>query len=133
MQYLNEDQYAFLERLSAIDFGPVAFKLMHAEDREPWSLERATRAIELYRRFLLLNYLYPDQPIVPSREIDQVWHTHILDTAKYREDCDVLFGQFMDHWPYFGVRDEEDRRALNNAFEETQNLFEKHFGGLVAA
>ncbi|MEO0758316.1 MAG: hypothetical protein AAFY78_15760 [Cyanobacteria bacterium J06648_16] len=133
MRHLSADQQSFLERLSAIDFGPIAFKLIHAEDQEPWSLERATRAIELYRRFLFLNYLYPDRPIVPSREIDQVWHTHILDTAKYREDCDSLFGQFMDHWPYFGVRDEEDRKALNSAFEETQSLFEKHFGGLVAA
>ena len=133
MSHLTEDQRDFLTRLSAIDFGPIAFKLIHAEDQEPWSLEQATQAIELYRRFLFLNYLYPDRAIVPSREIDQVWHTHILDTAKYREDCDTLFGQFMDHWPYFGVRDEADRQALNSAFEETQGLFEKHFGKLVAA
>ena len=129
----TEDQREFLERLSNIDFGPVAFKLIHAEDQTPWSLERATTAIELYRRFLFLNYLYPDRTIVPSREIAQVWHTHILDTAKYREDCDALFGRFMDHWPYLGVRDEADRQALHNAFDETQQLFEKHFGNLVAA
>lgn len=133
MHHLTEDQQAFLARLSEIDFGPIAFKLIHADDQDAWSLERATRAIELYRRFLFLNYLYPDQTIVPSREIDQVWHTHILDTAKYREDCDTLFGRFMDHWPYLGVRDEADRQALNNAFDDTQQLFEKHFGNLAAA
>jgi len=129
----TEDQRKFLKRLSEIDFGPVAFKLIHADDQKPWTLERATSAIQLYRRFLFLNYLYPDQTIVPSREIDQVWHTHILDTAKYREDCDALFGRFMDHWPYLGVRDEADRQALDDAFDETQKLFAKHFGGLVSA
>jgi hypothetical protein len=125
---LSIEDKAFLERLSAIDFGPIAFKLMHPEDVEGWSLERVTRAVELYRRFLFLNYLYPDRPIVPSREIDQVWHTHILDTAKYREDCDILFGHFMDHWPYFGLRDADERQQLNDAFRETQALFELHFG-----
>jgi hypothetical protein len=125
---LSTQDKAFLERLSAIDFGPIAFKLMHPEDSEGWSLERVTRAVELYRRFLFLNHLYPDRPIVPSREIDQVWHTHILDTAKYREDCDTLFGHFMDHWPYFGMRDADERQELNDAFRETQALFELHFG-----
>ncbi|MEO1401984.1 MAG: hypothetical protein AAFV72_12150 [Cyanobacteria bacterium J06635_1] len=132
-QTLSTDDTAFLERLSDIDFGPIAFKLMHPEGGDGWTLERVTRAVELYRRFLFLNYLYDDRPIVPSREIDQVWHTHILDTAKYREDCDTLFGRFMDHWPYFGMRDADERQQLNDAFAETQALFEKHFGVLAAA
>ncbi|MEM9906391.1 MAG: hypothetical protein AAF921_15345 [Cyanobacteria bacterium P01_D01_bin.44] len=132
-QTLSTDDKSFLERLSNIDFGPIAFKLMHPEDGDGWTLERVTRAVELYRRFLFLNYLYDDRPIVPSREIDQVWHTHILDTAKYREDCDALFGRFMDHWPYFGMRDADERQQLNDAFAETQALFEKHFGVLAAA
>ncbi|MEM9164524.1 MAG: hypothetical protein AAGC54_15855 [Cyanobacteria bacterium P01_F01_bin.4] len=132
-QTLSTSDKAFLARLSDIDFGPIAFKLMHPEDGDGWTLERVTRAVELYRRFLFLNYLYDDRPIVPSREIDQVWHTHILDTAKYREDCDTLFGRFMDHWPYFGMRDADERQQLNDAFTETQALFEKHFGVLAAA
>ncbi|MGD1900019.1 MAG: glycine-rich domain-containing protein [Phormidesmis sp.] len=119
---------AFLVKLSAIDFGPIAFKLMNPEVGEPWSLERATQAIEQYRRFLILTQHYPDNRIVPSREVDEVWHVHILDTAKYREDCDVLFGKFIDHWPYFGLKDKAERKELNDAFSETQALFRLHFG-----
>ena len=118
----------FLAVLSAIDFGPIAYKLINPEQGEGWSLERATRAIELYRRFLFLVYKYPDQKIVPSMEADEVWHTHILDTSKYREECDRLFGKFMDHWPYFGLKDAAERQALNDAFSNTQVLMEKHFG-----
>jgi hypothetical protein len=127
-QDLTEASQAFLERLTAIDFGPIAFKLMNPEEGQGWALEQATSAIEQYRRFLFLWHLYPDEQIVPSREIDRVWHTHILDTAKYREDCEVLFGQFIDHWPYFGMRDEAEREMLDQAFVHTQALLQRHFG-----
>ncbi|MEL7224630.1 MAG: glycine-rich domain-containing protein-like [Cyanobacteria bacterium J06576_12] len=118
----------FLAKLSTIDFGPIAYKLMHPEEGEAWNIERVTRAIEQYRRFLFLSKHYPERKIVPSREVDQVWHMHILDTAKYREDCDTLFDQFMDHWPYFGMKDEAERAELNDAFSDTQRLMEAHFG-----
>jgi hypothetical protein len=132
----NLTETELLNRLNKTDFGPVAFKLMHPEDGEAWSIEQATKAIEKYRLFLILNYLYPDKIIVPSKAIDRVWHTHILDTAKYREDCHILFGQFMDHFPYFGMKDESDcagahlrdRQNLETAFVETQKLWVKHFG-----
>ena len=125
---LAQVDQAFLTALSSIDFGPIAYKLMNPEEGEPWSLLRATQAIEQYRRFLFLSKHYPNHRIVPSREVDQVWHNHILDTAKYREDCDTLFGQFMDHWPYFGMKDDAEREELNNAFSDTQALMEAHFG-----
>jgi hypothetical protein len=118
----------FLSRLNQIDFGPIAFKLMHPEDGQIWTLERVTHEIEQYRRFLWLNYLYPDRPIVPSQSIDRVWHFHILDTAKYREDCQIFFGKFMDHYPYFGMNDAADRESLDSAFSQTQNLWVQHFG-----
>ncbi|MEL6161824.1 MAG: glycine-rich domain-containing protein-like [Cyanobacteria bacterium J06623_5] len=118
----------FLAKLTSIDFGPIAFKLMNPEEGEGWTLERSTKAVEQYRKFLFLVYRYPGERIVPSREVDQVWHTHILDTVKYREDCDLLFEKFMDHWPYFGLKDEAERQELNDAFSHTQQLFETHFG-----
>jgi len=118
----------FLARLSAIDFGPIAYKLMNPEEGEGWTLERATQAIEDYRRFLFLMQHYPERKIVPSREADQVWHTHILDTAKYREDCDTVFGRFIDHWPYFGLKDADEHQDLQDSFAETQVLANLHFG-----
>ncbi|MBD2018613.1 hypothetical protein H6F43_00245, partial [Leptolyngbya sp. FACHB-36] len=69
----------------------------------------------------------------PTWEIDQVWHCHILDTDKYAKDCDTLFGQFIHHFPYFGVRGENDRQAWYRAYALTQVLFRKHFGFELAA
>ena len=127
-QLLSDSDRAFLSKLQNLDFGPIAFKLMYPEEGQGLTKEQATKAINKYRKFLFLSYLYPLEQIVPTPEIDRVWHTHILDTAKYREDCQVLFGYFMDHFPYFGTRSEADREQLENAFDRTKSLFDKHFG-----
>ena len=127
-EFLLRPDPTFLEALNSIDWGPIAFKLMHPEEGEGRSLEQITIAIDRYRKFLLLSHLYPEQSLVPTREIDQVWHCHILDTEKYRQDCQHLFGRFIDHWPYLGLGDQADRQLLQERFEQTQDLFESHFG-----
>ncbi len=81
-----------------------------------------------YRRFLALKMLHPETALVPSKQIDDIWHAHILDTKAYREDCQTLFGRFMDHFPYFGVNGEDDYKMLQEAFSETIDLYEARFG-----
>lgn len=123
----HKEKQEFIDRLNKITFGCIAYKLINPEEGDAWTLEQARQAIEKYRLFLILNYLYPDRIIVPSREIDKVWHCHILDTRKYFSDCDTLFGEYMEHFPYYGIRDESDRQALEDSFYETQELWEHHF------
>lgn len=118
---------AFQERLAQLDLEPIIYKLVKPEEGEGWTLQKADTIAELYRVFLLLNYLYPQQSIVPTKDIDEVWHKHILDTGKYRDDCQYLFGYFLDHFPYFGIRSEEDAIALENAFAKTKLLFARHY------
>ncbi len=117
----------FLGKLNRIDFGAIAFKLMNPDDKEGWTLEQTTAAIEQYRRFLLLSYLYPDRIIVPSQIVDRVWHEHILDTQKYHADCLQVFGYFLHHYPYFGMIDAADKQASEEAFADTCQLWERHF------
>ena len=57
-----------------------------------------------------------------------MWHYHILDTEKYAEDCRDIFGYFVHHFPYFGMRGDEDAQHLQAAFVETQELYVKEFG-----
>lgn len=117
----------FLEKFNRIDFGPIGFKLMHPDGQNGWTLEEATAAIEQYRCFLLLVYLYPDRMIVPSRAVDQVWHEHILDTQKYQEDCLEVFGHLLHHYPYLGMLDQQDQQAAEAAFADTCQLLDRHF------
>jgi hypothetical protein len=118
-----------LLRVDELDLEPIVYKLTHPDPGDmPLSLPRADEAIAMYRCFLKLCVLYPDVALVPTRLIDQVWHAHMLDTAKYSADCDRVFGGIMHHFPYAGLRGESDRRAWGHGFDRTRRLFLEHFG-----
>ena len=118
-----------LTHIDELDLEPIAFKLVHPEPGEKgMEVEEAKQAVGLYRQFLKLVAAHPDKSIVPTKVIDKVWHTHILDTAKYAEDCNRIFGRFIHHFPYLGLRGDADVQAWETAFEETRQLFLEHFG-----
>ena len=125
---VSTDAIALLNKLNGLDLGPIAYKLTHPESGNGWSQERVNSALLRYMRFLCLISLYPNMAFVPTKEIDRVWHHHVLDTGKYARDCQMLFGNFLHHFPYFGLRGESDRLALQTTFARTQELFEQHFG-----
>ncbi|MEO1428913.1 MAG: hypothetical protein AAFS12_05000 [Cyanobacteria bacterium J06632_19] len=124
---LPADVRTFIGKLTHLDLEPIAHTLLHSNE-EKWNIQQINQAISTYLMFLLLVYLYPNSNLVPNQEIDRVWHCHILDTMKYAEDCDMLFGRFIHHFPYFGQRGKVDRENLQKGFEQTQVLFQEHFG-----
>ena len=117
-----------LDRLKKLDWGDIAYKLMYPDSGQGWTKEQTERAIANYLRFLAFKHQYPNVEIVPSEEIDKVWHTHILDTLKYAADCQAVFGRFIHHFPYFGIRGKSDRQNLEAAFVRTQAIFKEYFG-----
>lgn len=123
------DNKVFPEVFENLDLEPIKYKLMNPESdsANAWTLEKADCIAELYIMFLALCKLYPDKVISPSREVDTFWHYHILDTHMYHKDCNNIFGYYLHHFPYFGVRSEEDAKNLQSAFEETQVLYKLHF------
>jgi hypothetical protein len=118
----------FTRKIKALDLEPIATRLMHHEHGLGWSSEHVMQAIARYKMFLHLMYLYPNRVILPTREIDLVWHFHILDTRKYAVDCEYLFGYFLHHYPSSGSLAEADKAILERYFTETFTLFLKHFG-----
>lgn len=81
-----------------------------------------------YRKFLFLNHKHPESTVVPSKDVDKFWHYHILDTRKYADDCQKIFGYFLHHFPYFGMRGDEDAYQLQDAFRQTNDMFYREFG-----
>lgn len=116
--------------LMALDLGPIKFKLASHNDGSGWSVEKVTRVESEYRKFLTLCAEMPGEQIVPSKEVDEMWHTHILDTSKYADDCETIFGFFLHHFPYLGLRGEEDAKALVAASKRTKRLYLDRFGEL---
>jgi len=115
--------------VSMLNFDRLKYKYTESSEAE-MSAEEWDFAEQEYRRFLSLKAFYPSVSLVPTKTIDRIWHAHILDTRAYREDCQKVFGQFIDHYPYFGIYGEDDYRDLQDAFERTVALYERHFGKL---
>lgn len=111
-----------------LNLGNVRLKLGDPEEGKGYSEEHLDIAESEYRKFLALHLMYPDEDIVPCKLVDEIWHQHILDTAAYREDCDAIFGRFLDHFPYFGMRDEQDAQDLEDAYVSTLERYEAAFG-----
>jgi hypothetical protein len=114
--------------IAALDLDPIKVKLMHKESGEGWSLEKANAVEFEYRRYLYLMKKFPNEQAAPSVDVDTFWHYHILDTLKYAEDCQAVFGYFLHHFPYLGLRGEEDLLAHERVGERMRVLYEDTFG-----
>lgn len=114
--------------INSIDFTMVKKKLMDEEEGQGWD-EEYTNYVELrYKRYLCMIILSKNGSIVPTKNIDLFWHQHILDTRAYAKDCQTIMGQFIHHFPYFGMRSEEDAQDLLDSFEETKVFYNRLFG-----
>lgn len=107
-------------KIKNLDLEPIKFKLVKESG---WTIEQADRVAALYKGFLTLHVLYPDDTHVPTHEIDDMWHAHILDTAKYMDDCAAIFGYYLHHFPYLGLRGESDEKSWQDSFAATRQRF----------
>lgn len=114
-----------IDRVKRLDFTALKQKLVEEQE---WTPEFCGEAESLYRKFLALNARYPDRKICPTGPIDEFWHAHIVDTRAYHQDCELVFGEYLHHFPYFGMRGPDDREALEKTFRESVELFIIHFG-----
>lgn len=117
-----------MNAITALDLEPIKVKLMHQESGEGWSLERANAVEFEYRRFLMLMKKYPHEATSPLIDVDTFWHYHILDTMKYAADCEAVFGYFLHHFPYIGMRGADDEATLARIGQRMQELYEAEFG-----
>ena len=83
-----------------------------------------------FKRFLALPLIYPGEnqlPFVPSLPLDSLWHAFILNTPRYREFCDRVYGRYLDHVPGRSRHQTEQRvfsGPMQFTVETVANTFE---------
>jgi|SRR5688572_8941585 len=122
-----------LAAIQALDLDPIKLKLMDAEEGHGWTRAYADRMEVAYRRYLTLLVKFPQETVAPTKDVDKFWHGHILDTMKYAEDCEQVFGYFLHHFPYFGMRGEDDAANLHAAAANMHAIYEREFGESMPA
>jgi hypothetical protein len=125
---MNSNLNADYKTIFELDLDPIKVKLMHEESGEGWSRAQVDAVEFEYRRFLCLIKLFPHEEVAPLFDTDIFWHYHILDTMKYAADCEQIFGYFLHHFPYTGLRGEDDEVAHRRVGARMQELYEATFG-----
>lgn len=111
-----------------IDFSEIVKNMV---DRSGWIEIDAKKTATLYRNYLFLNKKYKDKyVIIPSKDIDDFWHHHILDTKRYKLDCKNIFPEFFHHDPNFEIK-EKNTESISDHFKITQQLHMQEFGYLI--
>lgn len=114
--------------IAELDFSRMKQKLLDPEEGAGLNTTEIDLAEREYRKFLALHLACPDIPLVPNRLVDLMWHAHILDTQRYADDCNRLFGHVMHHDPYVGIDGPDSVLELHALFEETRRAYERSFG-----
>jgi hypothetical protein len=121
--------------IHALDLESVKARVMDAELGEGWSREYADSIETAYRTYLTMLVKYPEdaEDILLSKDVDEFWHTHILQTRKYREDCQRTFGNFLHHEPHVGEVTAADLQKRERQADKTRTLYQREFGTTARA
>ena len=121
---VTRDQEANRPIIDAVQRQVSFVDKMHAQlwIRSPAVDGTLQRAIDRYIKFLKLFKFYPNTMLVPTLDIDLVWHTHQCSPALYRAASIELTGRFINHDDKLG------RSVLNGGEETTKQLFRMRFG-----
>ncbi len=115
-------------RVEQIGFSMLRMKLQDSSEGPGWDDEQCDIVEREYRRYLILNLVFPERGMAPSKDVDTFWHYHILDTGAYESDCREHLGFFLHHFPYLGLRGPEDVIALHEAGLSTLASYRELFG-----
>ncbi|CEL04866.1 hypothetical protein ASPCAL05990 [Aspergillus calidoustus] len=80
------------------------------------------RAVDRYDKFLHLFRLYPNTFLVPTLDVDLVWHTHQCSAENYRAFVTERVGKFINHDDKIG------RGTLDNGFTSAEEWYRLTYG-----
>ncbi|KAH7128563.1 hypothetical protein B0J11DRAFT_274342 [Dendryphion nanum] len=80
-----------------------------------------SRAIVRYDRFMTLFKAHPKTLLVPTLDIDLIWHTAQCSPKKYEEQCLRLVRRIINHNDALG------QVTLKDGFKETKRIYESRF------
>lgn len=126
---LNSFQAALYQRLQDFELDDPTHEFgftRHLMKNHGWTLTYAQRAIAEYKKFVFLTVVANHQ-VVPSDQVDQVWHAHVLLTQSYSEEfCPKVLGKQLHHHPARGGRTE--RAEFHRLYVQTITSYRYFFG-----
>jgi hypothetical protein len=114
--------------VEGLDFSAAKREVLTTDRGPGWSNAKADYVERQYKNWLYLCRKHESEHLVPSRDIDVFWHSHILDTKAYHRDCAAIFGYYVHHMPY---AEDATGAADLDAWATTQRAYQEEFGELI--
>lgn len=87
------------------------------------------RYVNNYRKWLVLRMFYDRKSTPPNREIDAMWHEHIIHTDKYIKDCERIYGGYMHHNPSNNPKNPNAQQINNDlGVAAVKQYWLRHYG-----
>lgn len=83
-------------KISELDLGAIGERIVRTHG---WPQARVREAVTRYRQFLQAALTDEPGSEMADEDADTVWHFHILDSMKYHNDCQAIFGRYLHHVP----------------------------------
>lgn len=106
-------------KIDAIDLTNAKLRLQDPKLGEGWTARQCDLIERKYKNFLKL--ISTGMIAVPSKDVDKLFHVHILDTKSYFQDTERCFGRYIHHMPYMKEND------LGKAWKETCKRYQELF------
>lgn len=121
---VTSKQFQRLERIDAEDYSGVMRKV--AEDHllmtgKVLTDDHLVRGVYALKQYYAIAMLDPANAHAVTVPIDPFWHSHILFTVQYREFCNQVVGEYMDHVPL----NRGDSRQIENVGQLYSYTLEK--------
>jgi hypothetical protein len=99
--------------------------IRHCMKEYNWTEAAASHAVDRYEK--LFKLFGKGASIVPTKEIDDVWHLHMLDPVSYYNACMSYHNKIIGHNPAL-ESSEEEKSNLDSMFLMTGKLWKKEYG-----
>src|SRR5258708_37548384 len=100
MSFSSKSVPQSLAAIEALELCPIMLKLMDHEDGQGWSRSYTGKMAAAYNRYLTLLVKYTEESNAPNKDVDKLWHAHILHTPQYEAYCHAGISHFPDDVPY---------------------------------
>jgi len=87
-----------------------------------WSQIKTEKNVAEYRKFLYLATI--NDNVVPAKDVDEVWHEHLLFTRDYNAFCNNVLGKQIHHEPEVPNKPNK----FKDDYKKTGLSYQKEFG-----
>lgn len=108
-----------VEKIKNLDLSYLEKRLLE-KSKQIQTIDEAKESVRRYKNFLILMLKYSKFKVIPTPDIDEVWHDHILHTIQYTRDTHAIFGNYLHHEPFHTQDDEKAQKDMN---DENSELF----------